>query len=188
MTKDLEIIPQPLADFNVGTGTLFTTDEIFFIAENETYDDYEWDFGNGTTGQGSTSSTIYEQGGVYTVTLTVTQGGCESSVEIDIEVYSKNELYVPNVFNPNANNPENRVAKVYGTNISEDDFFFKIVNRWGNVMYETDSFFEANSKGWDGKEYNIDEMQALSTFTFVLSGKFNDGEKFEETGTITILR
>ncbi|MCK5279487.1 MAG: gliding motility-associated C-terminal domain-containing protein, partial [Cyclobacteriaceae bacterium] len=98
---------------------------------------------------------------------------------------SKDELYVPNAFNPTAQNTENQVVKVYGNNVDEYGFSFKIVNRWGKVMYQTNSFDEANRVGWDGVNNNNNEEQELTVFTYILKGRFIEGEPFERTGTVT---
>jgi len=187
-SKTVIIIATPDVDFTVSPDELFTDSDIVFIAVDGELDDYSWDLGDGNMDTGNQIIHVYTQGGAYEVTLSVDVAGCKNEISKGIVVKSKNELYVPNVFNPNALNAENRVAKVYGTNISEDGFFFRIVNRWGNTMYQTDSFITANSEGWDGKEFNINEEQSLATFSYILRGKFNDGETFERTGTITILQ
>ncbi len=184
----LIIIETPSADFVISPDELFSNSDIIFDAEDQTTASFTWEFGDGGSGNGKEVIHVYTSGGEYVVTLTVDNQGCENSSSQPVEVNTLNALYVPNVFNPNAINPENRVVKVYGTNISEEGFNFKIVNRWGNTMYHTNSFTEANTVGWDGKEYHIKEEQSLSAFTWVLRGKFNDGETFERTGTVTILQ
>ncbi len=182
------IIETPNANFIISPEDLFSESEIVFEVEESGEGTYFWEFGDGNSATGDQTIHVYTQGGEYEVTLSIDNQGCKSSLSQGIIVKSLNELYVPNVFNPNAINAENRVVKVYGTNISEEGFSFKIVNRWGNTMYQTTSFNEANSVGWDGREHHIKEDQSLSTFTWVLSGHFNDGELFERTGTVTILQ
>ena len=98
------------------------------------------------------------------------------------------ELYIPNAFNPTAINPENQVVKVYGSNVSEEGFAFKIVNRWGKVMYNTNSFYEANNVGWAGVNRNTGVDMELNVFTYIVRGKFNDGKTFEKVGTITLVK
>ena len=38
----------------------------------------------------------------------------------ELDILSKDELYVPNAFNPSAQNQENQVVKVYGNNVDEN--------------------------------------------------------------------
>ena len=52
-------------------------------------------------------------------------------------------------------------------------------------MYQTNSFNEANSVGWNGINNNNSEEQELNVFTYLLKGQFIEGDTFERTGTIT---
>jgi PKD repeat protein len=57
------------------SGTLFRTNEdVFFSSEGSSghIDTYFWEFGDGTTGNGTDLSHAYERGGFYNVSLTVT--------------------------------------------------------------------------------------------------------------------
>jgi hypothetical protein len=164
---------------------LLTNSTITFTPEETGYESYYWDFGDGNSSTASMSSTEYTKGGVYTVSLKVGDSGCENEGSAELEVLSKDELYVPNAFNPGAQNPENRVVKVYGNNVEENGFAFRIVNRWGKTMYETDSFMEANSSGWNGVNDKNGSEQELNVFTYILKGKFIDGQEFSKVGTIT---
>ena len=132
--------------------------------------------------------TEYAKGGIYIVELIVKVSGCEGIGSAELEVLSKDELYVPNSFNPSAQNPENQVVKVYGNNIDDGGFSFIIVNRWGKVMYQTNSFAEANNVGWNGINNNNNEEQEMNVFTYILKGRFIEGESFEKSGTITQIK
>ncbi len=189
VNKTVTILEVPNAEFSVSpSDKLFTNTMISFMPEDTGADEYAWDFGDGNTSQAVNASHEYEEGGKYLVTLTVSVSGCENSYTKECAVYSKDELYVPNAFNPRAINPENQVVKVYGNNVSEDGFFFKIVNRWGKVMYETRSFAEANNVGWNGVNNNTGEQQEMNVFTYLLRGKFIEGEEFQRVGTVTQVR
>lgn len=186
ISKEVTIIEEINVNFSVSPkNDLVTNIQIVFTPESNDYDEYSWDFGDGNSSTAVISSTDYSEGGIYTVELSITINGCEGSGSTDLEVLSKDELYVPNAFNPGAQNPENRVVKVYGNNVDESGFSFKIVNRWGKTMYQTSSFLEANSIGWDGVNNINDESQELSVFTYILKGRFIEGDPFERAGTVT---
>jgi PKD repeat protein len=186
VSAEVTIIEEIDVSFNVSPAKdLLTETQITFTPTNSNFDEYSWNFGDGNESDAVISSNEYSQGGTYTIELTVTHSGCEGTWSEDLEVLSKDELYVPNAFNPNAINAENQVVKVYGNNVDEFGFYFKIVNRWGKVMYETNSFTEANTVGWDGINNNNNEEQELNVFTYLLKGHFIEGESFERTGTVT---
>ncbi len=186
LSKTITIIDEVDASFDVSpSNNLLTESQITFTPSNNSYDEYYWDFDDGNTSTATISSNEYAEGGIYTINLTVNIAGCEGTESMEIEVYAKDELYVPNAFNPNAENPENQVVKVYGKNVDEAQFTFMIVNRWGKVMYKTNSFNEANTVGWGGVNRNTNEEMELNVFTYLLRGRFAEGESFERTGTIT---
>jgi PKD repeat protein len=186
VSKTVIIIEELSAEFDVSPEKdLLTNSQITFTPTQNGYDGYEWDFGDDSGSNATIASTEYTTGGIYDVQLTVNVEGCEASESMLIEVLSKDELYIPNAFHPYAQNPENQVVKVYGNNIDDNDFYFKIVNRWGKVMYETESFAEANTVGWDGINNNNDVTLELNVFTYIVRGKFIEGNSFEQTGTIT---
>jgi len=189
INRSVTILGKPNAEFSVSPNDiLFTNTLISFMPEDTGADEYAWDFGDGNSSQAVNASHEYEEGGKYPVTLTVSVSGCENSFTKECLVYSKDELYVPNAFNPGAVNPENQVVKVYGSNVSEDGFFFRIVNRWGKTMYETKSFSEANTVGWNGVNNNTSEQQEMNVFSYILRGKFIEGEEFTRVGTVTQVR
>ena len=186
ITDEVVIIEDIDASFDVSPANdLLTESQITFTPSNSNYDAYDWNFGDGNSSTATIASTEYIEGGIYTVELVVSISGCEGSGSEELEVLSKDELYVPNAFNPNAQNQENQVVKVYGNNIDESGFSFKIVNRWGKTMYLTNSFSEANTVGWDGVNNKNDEELELNVFSYILKGRFLEGESFERVGTIT---
>jgi chitodextrinase len=77
---------QPISDAN---GPYHgTVDDIINFDGSNSYDtdgviaEYEWDFGDGTTNLGVTSSHIYSSVGNYTVSLTVTDDGGKTNLDI----------------------------------------------------------------------------------------------------------
>ncbi len=97
-------------------------------------------------------------------------------------------IYIPNVFSPEASSEENQKLKVYGTLIQEDGFSFRIYNQWGQLVYQTNSFSEANTKGWSGEVKNNSTKQSSNVYTYTVDGKFFDGSSFSRAGTATMLR
>ena len=62
---------QPNACFTSNSGKIYVGDAVSFSSCSTDAYEYEWDFGDGTTGSGSTASHIYYSAGNYIVTLTV---------------------------------------------------------------------------------------------------------------------
>jgi hypothetical protein len=95
---------------------------------------------------------------------------------------------VPNVFNPTLVNPDNSSLRVYGNNVSEENFVFQVYNNWGELIYEAFSYDEANQNGWNGKFKNSGQPMNIGVYTYSLRGQFYDGSKFEKTGTANLMR
>lgn len=110
------------------------------------------------------------------------------SVNIEHRIEDLHALFIPNVFSPKASNTENQKLKVFGTLIQETDFNFRIYNQWGQLVYQTSSFIEANSLGWTGDIKGNNAQQSSNVYTYVVEGKFFDGVPFNKVGTATMLQ
>ncbi len=92
---------------------------------------------------------------------------------------------IPGALATRSSNVEERVIKVYCSNISEENFSFKIYNKWGLVVYETTSLQDATESGWDGININTGNPEKNDVYRYVLSGKFLNGNELSRVGTIT---
>jgi large repetitive protein len=88
-------------------------------------------------------------------------------------------LFVPNVFSPDGNGV-NDVLFVDGKNIMELNL--QVYNRWGNLVFQSTSL----TKGWDGMYQGQPVNQGV--FVYMLTGRYKNGEVFEQKGTITVVR
>lgn len=105
------------------------------------------------------------------------------------EVQVQGIYYVPTAFSPTSASEENdRVARVYGHNIAEDNFVFRIYNQWGSLVYESTSFSDANTVGWNGTHFQTQVEMPSGVYTFILNGQFEGGDSFQDQGTITLLK
>lgn len=144
------------------------------------------------------TTNIIEYGLIYTSTVTesiyaiATDNfyNCSNSDTVNIEqrIEDLHALFIPNVFSPKATNTENQKLKVFGTLIKEDDFQFRIYNQWGQLVYQTKSFIEANSTGWTGDIKGNNGQQSSNVYTYTVEGKFFDNVPFNKTGTATMLQ
>ncbi len=187
--KEVKIIEDLDATFTVSAKNKLNDTPISFIPQIKDYDSYKWYFGDVSESDETEATYAFEEGGIYSTELIVSKEGCEKSYLLDVEIYTKDKIFIPNAFNPSAINPENRVVKVYGKNVSDDGFSFRIFNRWGHVVYQTFDWKQANSEGWDGIRMLNDEELSTNTFTYLCKGKFQDSnEYFEIAGTVTLIK
>jgi hypothetical protein len=135
-----------------------------------------------TLGQSLYSGSL--QDGEVTSMLPATEGFLAIAVEGFAE---ERALFVPNALSPAAPNPEDQVIKVYGQQIVDEGFMFRIYNRWGHLVYETDSFVEANTVGWRGGSTN-GELESVGVYQYTLTGRFASGKPFKRQGNIKVIR
>ena len=92
-TTEVVIYPMPTANFTftsvcVGNATTFTSTSTT-NPSGQTINSYNWDFGDGQTGQGQTVTHTYDNAGTYQVTLTVATGGhCTDQKTQSVPVYN----------------------------------------------------------------------------------------------------
>ena len=88
-------------------------------------------------------------------------------------------MFVPNVFSPDGNGV-NDILFVDGKNIQQVQLM--IYNRWGNLVFQSNSVAE----GWDGNFKGKPFNQGV--FVYIVTGRFKDGKDFDQKGTITLIR
>jgi len=97
-------------------------------------------------------------------------------------------IYVPNAFAPASAHREEQVFKVYGLNISPNGLQLTVYNRWGNIIFSSQSFEQITRMGWNGRNQNTQQEEVQGVYTYILNGRFNTGKTFKKTGTITLIR
>jgi gliding motility-associated-like protein len=116
---------------------------------------------------------------VYIVEMT-DAAGCKTSDTTIVDVNDKTKLYyIPNAFSPNGDG-YNDVFYIYGKAISSVNF--SIFDRWGEKVFESNDL----GSGWDGV-FKGTFMQP-GVFVYYAELYFENGDKVEEKGSITLLR
>ena len=109
-----------------------------------------WNYGDGSSGSGSTAVHNYSQPGTYIVTLFVTDNnGCTSMATDTIIVYDIFTVYIPSAFTPTGDGLNDFFFPVC-TGIDPSDFQFLIFNRWGNLVFESTTYGDK----WNGTKFN----------------------------------
>jgi PKD repeat protein len=96
------VVPIPTADFTASEVTAAPGTEIIFSSSSTNASLLSWNFGNGsqiTTPDLTDQSQIYLNQGIYTVTLTASNGICTASQNLTITIVIPFlEYFIPNVF------------------------------------------------------------------------------------------
>jgi gliding motility-associated-like protein len=116
----------------------------------------------------------------YVVTA-VTPQGCSGSGKIKITVYSTlPDIFMPNAFTPN-NDGKNDIFRPILVGMADLDFF-RVFNRWGQLVYST----TRNGDGWDGTIGG--KQQETGTFVYMVQGKDYTGKVHFKKGTFILVR
>lgn len=88
-------------------------------------------------------------------------------------------VYVANIFTPNGDG-NNDVLYVHSQSVKE--ISFRVYNRWGNIVFETESL----NAGWDGQCRSND--CSAGVYFYVAEVTFESGESVVRKGNVTIVR
>lgn len=123
----------------------------------------------------------------YTVTV-LDDNGCIAIDEILVDVGNNRNIYIPNAFTPNGDGI-NDIFQIYAGAGVEEIIFFKIFDRWGNMVHNIDNPIdpiESGTGGWNGRFGNQELSPAV--FTYIAKVKFIDGNDFVYRGGVTLIR
>jgi len=174
-------------------GNLPTSTPIRFSRTNPVAGErYDYVFSDGNPSILDTTATTvtrtFNIGGNYTLTLTVRNtAGCIDTAVLRFRVIETFNVYVPNIFSPAANNPVDQTFRINGTGVDEN-VEVVVFDKWGKEVYNVNSYTKARNEGWNGKKDNTGDLQQTGAYTYVVKGKYLDGNKFEKTGTVTLIR
>jgi gliding motility-associated-like protein len=114
--------------------------------------------------------------------VNISDGECVASQNVTVRVVDfvcgNPSIYIPNAFTPNKDN-RNDWLFVRGNNITE--LYFVIYDRWGEVVFETNS----QSEGWNG--YFKGEPVDPAVFVYYLEATCEGGQTFFDKGNITVI-
>jgi len=114
----------------------------------------------------------------YLVTAT-TDNGCVVTDSINIIIDESTIVAMPNAFTPG--NGVNNVFKVQLKGAGALNYF-RVFNRWGNLIYETKNIDE----GWDGNFHG--QAQPQGVYVYEVQAVTESGKVITKQGNITLLR
>ncbi|MFN5324827.1 MAG: PKD domain-containing protein [Bacteroidota bacterium] len=183
VSNDVEVIFYPLAeaDFkfdpefaNVFNGKIQFTD----LSVNAV--SWSWDFGDGSGVVDQNPSHYFNEVGDFPVTLTVLNiNGCPDKITRPVMV---NPFYIPNAFTPNDDGINDFFFNA-GYDLDVLTFEMSIFNRWGQTVYQTDSWL----KFWDGKT-DDGALAPEGVYSYAIKVKTRGGKEHVFHGITTLVR
>ncbi|MCF0039984.1 T9SS type B sorting domain-containing protein [Dyadobacter fanqingshengii] len=114
-------------------------------------------------------------------TIAVTSGmGCTGKAIVNLRVRRRENLTVPTAFTPNGDGKNEILMPVINDITSLN--FFKIYDRWGELVFYTKEL----NKGWDG---TFDGKPAVSgTYVWMIEGISNEGKVMRKNGSAMLIK
>lgn len=128
------------------------------------------------------------ESGNYTV-FAIDEYGCMAtdSLRISVRTSYGGRVYAPTAFSPNGDGNNETFGLDVKPNTVEEINYLRVVDRWGNLLYECrDCPPAAEGEGWDGKLNGTDAPTGSYIWTAEL--RFVDGQTLKRAGSVTLLR
>ncbi len=181
ISKTVTINPQPIAEFGMTNDPTIALEPVYFSdfsAPTGSITTWLWSFGDESSGTGSSPTHIYQNSGMYVITLTVfDNNGCSDTVSksIDVQILPQ----VPTAFTPNKDN-NNDLLFVKGGPFEK--ITFRVYNNWGELLFETND----QKIGWDGTKNGKDQPVGVYVWTLVVD--MYNNRQVKKNGDVTIIR
>ena len=152
-----------------------------------------WDFGDGHTSTEFSPQHLYQEEGIYTITLIATnEFGCKDILvqEGGVEVLTAGNVLIPNAFTPNHEGPNGGIVNLekgrndvfYPVTRGVTDFHMQVFNRWGELIFQTSQL----ERGWDG--YYNGRMAKQDVYVYKIRMTFENGEMTTKLGDVSLIR
>jgi len=176
--------PKPFAKFEPDFPVaLIENAKITFTNYSKHAQQYYWDFGDDeTSDEFDPVHTFTDIGEYITKLITESEYGCTDTFEYIIKILPFN-VYAPNAFRPDSDIPENRTFMPVGDGTDESRFELKIFDRWGQVIFETNSPFNP----WDGNAKN-GKNAPMGNYIWVADFYDIQGYKHQQKGQVLLIR
>jgi len=177
--------PAAVADFTVSSDTVFTSFPVIqFMNATPNGAQWQWNFGDGTTGVGDTIIHTFDDIGVYNVVLQLTDSnGCTDAVLRTVYVVEEFYFYVPNAFTPNMDG----LNDYFSPSLRGIDFTtyrMEIYGRNGQMIFVTDNYLIP----WNGLHMNSGEPIPGGSYTYRITFRTYSDKSYEEFGSVQLIR
>lgn len=182
-SKVVEVIIPPFPDAKYSQSSTLVSifnSEVSFNNSSTNSVRYRWSFGDGQSSSEEHPTHVFDKVGTNKIKLIAfNYANCYDEYETNLEVAP---FFIPNAFSPN-NDGKNDVFFDGTPVLNVNSFNMLIFNRWGQIVYSTDSFF----RPWDGFMSNGDPSpEGLYTYQIEITSV--KGKHYEFTGHFSLIR
>jgi gliding motility-associated-like protein len=159
--------PEPVAGIIANPNPASVFKPIVFFTDNSVGDvvKWKWSFGDSkksTSVQKNPSFTYPDSIESYNVQLiVVNQFGCIDTTQLMVTIKGEYSFFIPNTFTPNDDRINDGFAPK-GTGIDASDYGFWIFDRWGNLIWQTNTW----GQQWDGRANDGENIAQIDTYVW----------------------
>lgn len=177
----IEVPPLPEAEYTQSARIVSVFNaEVTFQNKSVNALRYKWSFGDGTSSEEENPTHIFDQVGTLKVKMYAFNGvDCRDEFETTLEVVP---FFVPNAFTPN-NDGKNDVFFDGLPYMNITSYDMKVFNRWGQLVYSTDSFL----RPWDGLDAG-GKPAPEGLYSYLIKIVSIKGKYYEYPGTFSLIR
>jgi gliding motility-associated-like protein len=120
-------------------------------------------------------------GNIYTYIVTAsTSGGCEGTASVTLKVFKGSDIYVPTGFTPNGDGKNDGFYPIT-VGIKRINYF-RVFNRWGQMVFSSTSL----NKAWDGKMDGREQPNGV--YVWMVQGITSNDKVITKKGTVMLIR
>lgn len=184
--KDLiKARPSPKAGFTIDPPEATNLTELINL-----FDDsqgairWNWQLSNGRNfTERSPSFSPPDTGRINVRQIVVNSVNCLDTLDKILDIRPEVRYFLPNAFTPNGDSVNDEFKGV-GVMAGAKAFNFTIWNRWGELIYQTDS----PNKGWNGRKFNAGAESPPGVYVVLVTYRDPRGNPYELKGFVTLIR
>jgi gliding motility-associated-like protein len=154
----------------------------FSLTTTQALTSTEWLLDGAVVSDAETLDYLFEEAGNYRLVVSAqSSGGCTDTDTLSLSLVPKtSQLIIPDSFTPNFDGI-NDLFSVVAENLVRFDM--RIYNRWGELVFQTNSVLP----GWKGFSEN-GYSYPDGTYVYRIHALGKDGQVYDRTGSVTLLR
>ncbi len=118
--------------------------------------------------------------------LVTDSNGCQAEASIQLSLIKNYDLFIPNVFSPNADGINDYFELFAGKDVAEV-LSFQVYDRWGALVFQHRNSLPGDPEcRWDGRFRG--EQQEIGVFVYVIKIRFIDGHEALFSGDVLLVR
>jgi gliding motility-associated-like protein len=173
---EVNVTPDAVIEYNVPFQLIASSPQI----RDFTKATFEWSPAIGLNNPFSPSPiAVLQEDQSYTVEI-LSEMGCVGTGQVRLAIKRQENIVVPAAFSPNGDGKNEVLVPL--VNDIESISYFRIYNRWGQVVFFTDQL----NTGWNGYFKGSEPM--TGTYLWEIRGKSNKGKVITKSGSVLLLR